>query len=116
MIDLDAVPDIDADEYNGQPGSKFRFAAYQQIVRVLFGRLGRNARVRHPPCIVNEIRQLAPSDNGQYTGFRPPAAAAGGPAAAAGGVDEDDVEQVHDGGEKHDEGGELHDHKRRRNE
>ena len=57
--------------YNEQPGNdNFRHAAYRQFVLWRFDRLGSGNRVVIPSCVVWAIRDLYPSADGVYTGFK----------------------------------------------
>ena len=57
--------------YNEQPGNdNFRHSAYRQFVLWRFDRLGSGNRVVIPSCVVWAIRDLYPSADGVYTGFK----------------------------------------------
>ena len=57
--------------YNEQPGNdNFRHAAYRQFVLWRFDSLGSGNRVVIPSCVVWAIRDLYPSADGVYTGFK----------------------------------------------
>jgi hypothetical protein len=47
-----------------------RFHAYQFMSRKLHGQLGKKNRVPLPPCCQQGLRDLFPSEDGKYTGFK----------------------------------------------
>ncbi len=57
------------EEFEDLPNKMWRFEAYKRLVRNIFGPLKKGDRVKHPHCIVEEIRRRAPSTEG-YTGFK----------------------------------------------
>lgn len=61
--------DIRADEFNFSMES-FRKAAYRQFILWRYGKLGRGNRRVVPSCAVLSIRQMYPSPDSQYMGYR----------------------------------------------
>ena len=58
--------------YDDEPdNNNLRHVAYRQYIMYKFGRLGAGNRCVIPSCVVVQIRERYPSQNGQYTGFRP---------------------------------------------
>ena len=60
-----AIPTVNAGENNLK-----RKMAYRIAVREIYGRLGAGVRKQLPECVVRGVRQLYPSDNDEYMGFR----------------------------------------------
>ena len=48
-----------------------RHVAYGSVVALAWGHLGRRNRVPLPSCVMRLIHEAFPSDDGQYTGYRP---------------------------------------------
>ena len=58
--------------YDDEPiNNKLRHVAYRQYIMYKFGRLGAGSRCVLPSCVFVWTREHYPSQNGQYTGFRP---------------------------------------------
>ena len=49
--------------------SRYRYTAYRQLTRFVWGYLGKEIRVILPACAVTEIRKNFPSADGSYTGY-----------------------------------------------
>ena len=52
------------------PNNLKRKRAYQVFVSLVYGRLGRNKRVKLPACVKKGIRRNYPSGDGNYMGHR----------------------------------------------
>jgi len=64
---------------SGMAPNSIRYECYRHIIFTLFGPLGKKHRVKHPDCVVKEIRFLAAAKSpSEYVGFkRPPEDAPG---------------------------------------
>ena len=52
--------------------SRYRYTAYRQLTRFVWGFLGKSIRVVLPACAVSSIRKTFPSEDGTYTGYLEP--------------------------------------------
>uniref|UniRef100_A0A3B3CPU1 P2X purinoreceptor 7 intracellular domain-containing protein n=1 Tax=Oryzias melastigma TaxID=30732 RepID=A0A3B3CPU1_ORYME len=57
---------------NGPSNERYRYTAYRQLARLAWGWLGKHVRVVLPACAVCKIREVYPSQSGQYKNFALP--------------------------------------------
>lgn len=69
QLNITARCDIRADPMDYSMNS-FRKAGYRQFALWKYGRLGRSNRRILPSCVVKVIREVYPSPDGQYMGFK----------------------------------------------
>ena len=48
----------------------YRYAAYRQFCWFIHSRLGKGVRKVIPSCVVSKIREVYPSEDGKYTGYK----------------------------------------------
>ena len=51
------------------PNNLVRKMLYRTFTLLKYGHLGKDNRVRVPPCVESKIREIAPDIHGRYTGF-----------------------------------------------
>ena len=73
LCNKDAIPDVDECKFSGMAANSIRYECYRKIIFALFGPLGKKNRVKHPDCVVKEIRFLAAEKSPcRYVGFKRP--------------------------------------------
>ena len=62
---------IDGDTLDKVDNKKIRFALYRAFTYQRYGFLGKGNRIQLGSCVENKIKELFPSEDNAYVGFRP---------------------------------------------
>ena len=68
---INIMSDVYQDDNSSLPlNSRLRYSAYRTSTSFIYGKLGHRKRTPLPSCLVAKIRDIYPSLDGQYTGFK----------------------------------------------
>jgi hypothetical protein len=71
LLYMNIISDIYHDDRSDIPlNTRLRYSAYRTAISFIYGKLGQKKRTPVPSCIVSKVREMYPSDNGEYVGFK----------------------------------------------
>lgn len=71
ILYMNIMNDIFRDDSSEFPlNTRLRYSAYRTSISFIYGRLGRKKRTQLPSCIVEIVRKMYPSENGEYVDFK----------------------------------------------